>query len=245
MLTVASFTPPRLPGGEVGHLGLPAVALRVAQVQSEQLRREEARLVAAGAGADLEDDVLLVVRVLRDEEELELLLGGLEPRAELRELLLRHLAEVRVLLGEERLVVLDVLQELPVRAERVHGRLDRGALLRDLLEALAGRGDGRVGELVRQLLEPLLDGVELPEDFRGQHGGDVLPSGAGAGKHARGTDDLRRARGAVMGGLASTAQHVAQRLERACVGAGALDEDAAARSAPRARDRRAARAAAP
>src|SRR5687768_17457505 len=49
-------------------LELPALPLGEAAVHPEQVRREERRLVAAGAGADFQDDVLLVVRVLRDEQ---------------------------------------------------------------------------------------------------------------------------------------------------------------------------------
>ena len=54
------------------HLEAPAVALGVHAVHPEQLGGEERRLVAAGAGADLEHDVLLVVRILRDEQDLHL-----------------------------------------------------------------------------------------------------------------------------------------------------------------------------
>ena len=44
-------------------LDLPAVALRVARVHAAEAAGEERRLVAAGAGADFEEDVALVVRV--------------------------------------------------------------------------------------------------------------------------------------------------------------------------------------
>ena len=44
------------------HLELPALALGVARVHAEQVGGEQRRFVAAGAGADFEDDVLLVVR---------------------------------------------------------------------------------------------------------------------------------------------------------------------------------------
>ena len=54
------------------HLGLVAVGLGVAQVHPEQLGGEQRRLVATGAGPDLEDDVAVVVRVARQEQDLEL-----------------------------------------------------------------------------------------------------------------------------------------------------------------------------
>ena len=57
--------------------------LGVARVHAEEIGGEERRLVAAGPGADLDDDVLVVVRVLRDEQGAELgevlLAQGLQP----------------------------------------------------------------------------------------------------------------------------------------------------------------------
>ena len=50
------------------HVDLPALPLREAGVHAEHLGREQRGLVAAGAGADLQQDVLLVVGVLGDEE---------------------------------------------------------------------------------------------------------------------------------------------------------------------------------
>ena len=48
------------------HIEAPAMAFRVHAVHAEQIRREQCRFVAAGAGADLEHDVLFVVGILRD-----------------------------------------------------------------------------------------------------------------------------------------------------------------------------------
>ena len=47
---------------EVEDVDLPALALGVARVHAEQIAGEQRRFVAAGAGADFEDHVLLVVR---------------------------------------------------------------------------------------------------------------------------------------------------------------------------------------
>ena len=49
-----SLKPPRPVGVGAQHLDLPALALGVAAVHAEQLGGEQARLLAAGAGADLE-----------------------------------------------------------------------------------------------------------------------------------------------------------------------------------------------
>ena len=53
-------------------LGAPALALGIAQVHARQVGGEEGRLVAAGAGADLEEDVARVVGIARQERRLQL-----------------------------------------------------------------------------------------------------------------------------------------------------------------------------
>ena len=57
-----------LAGALAEHLDAPALALGVARVHPEQVAGEDRGLVAAGAGADLEEDVALVARVRRDQE---------------------------------------------------------------------------------------------------------------------------------------------------------------------------------
>ena len=76
--------------------------------------REQRGLRAARARADLEDRVLLVVRVARDQEQADLLLELRAARLELGDLALRELAQLGVALGEHRLRALEVGQELAV-----------------------------------------------------------------------------------------------------------------------------------
>ena len=66
---------PAEPGhGGVQDLGLPALPLGVAQVHAQQVAGEQRRLLAALAGLDLEDHVLVVVGVARHQQLLQLLL---------------------------------------------------------------------------------------------------------------------------------------------------------------------------
>src|SRR4029453_12146997 len=97
------FLEPAYPGGMAVHdLPLPALALRVLGVHAEQLGREEAGLVAARAGADLEEDVLLVVGIPRDEQAPQLLLERALPGGQLVDLGLGQLAHLAVgVLGED------------------------------------------------------------------------------------------------------------------------------------------------
>ena len=54
-----------------GDLDLPAAPGGIALVHAEQVAGEQRRLVAAGAGADFEDGVLLVGRVLGQQQDLD------------------------------------------------------------------------------------------------------------------------------------------------------------------------------
>ena len=78
---------------------LPALPLGVAAVHAEHLGREERRLVAARAGADLEQHVLVVVRVLGHEQQRDLGVERVALRLERARLLVRHLAQLRVVLA--------------------------------------------------------------------------------------------------------------------------------------------------
>src|SRR5918998_923121 len=68
--------------GGIENLHPPALSLCVAAVHPEHFGGEERGLVAARAGADFEDDVLLVVRVARQQEDAERLFILLQPRFE-------------------------------------------------------------------------------------------------------------------------------------------------------------------
>jgi len=55
--SMTSLRPPNAGGARVHHLDLPALRLRVLGVHARELGGEQRRLVAAGAGADLDEDV--------------------------------------------------------------------------------------------------------------------------------------------------------------------------------------------
>ena len=57
MRAITSLVAAQLAGDSRHHLDLPALALGVARVHAEQVAGEQRRLVAAGAGADFEEDV--------------------------------------------------------------------------------------------------------------------------------------------------------------------------------------------
>ena len=67
-----------LAGALAQHLDLPALGFGVAGVHAEQVAGEQRRFVAAGAGADFEEDVAVVVRILGHEQPLQLQLLGVD-----------------------------------------------------------------------------------------------------------------------------------------------------------------------
>ena len=126
-------------------------------------------LVAAGAGAELDDDVLVVVGVFGQQQDLELFFDRGEPGLERGELFLRHGAEVGVGFGEHGLGFGDAVLDLAVLAKLFDGRLEVAVRLGDGLELLlvldqrgvghlAGRGlrnglrVGRGGQTYRKIL---------------------------------------------------------------------------------------------
>jgi len=144
--------------GGVDDLGLPADALGVPQVHPQQVAGEQGGLVAARARLDLEDDVLVVVGVARDEQEAQLL-------GQFLALLLQILdlgGEVGVV-GGQFTRCLDVVAGLLPGAV---GGDDRGQLRIALVELARVRlvgVDRRIGELLLQvglLTDQFIDRLE-------------------------------------------------------------------------------------
>jgi len=151
--------------GEVEDLHPPALTLGVAAVHAEELAGEERRLVAAGAGADLEHDVSLVVGILGRELDAQLLLQRRLAFGEPGALLLRQGVElVAALEAGEHLVGRAPLAIglLPV-AVAAHDLGDLGQRLAGVAVGLAVRQDLRPRELLLQLVVGLLDLSQLVE----------------------------------------------------------------------------------
>jgi hypothetical protein len=187
-----SLTPPRLGLGEVDDLHPPALLLGVAGVHAEQLGREEGGLVAAGAGADLEDDVALVVRVLRDQLEAEPLLDLADPLLEPVALLLGHQEELVVLgqAGEHLPGFVELLLDLAQLPEERDRRIDLREGLVDLRVRLVIAQHRRIGEPLGELLVGLLELCELLD-----HGRDLvcgIRGASGIGPGAAGRSALGR-----------------------------------------------------
>ena len=149
-------------------LGLPALALGVARVHAEEVADEERRLLAAGAGADFDDRVLVGRAGRGEQQHLEARPRARPARLELLRLLLGHRPQLGVFF-----VCATGRGRLP---DRRHSGMARGlgdlrnrACSRDSVCSAAGRAATiRVGELA--LIASNLSMIPL-QYFGRDHGG--------------------------------------------------------------------------
>jgi hypothetical protein len=113
--------------GKFHDLELPALFGRVALVHAEQVGREERGLVAAGAGADFEDGVLLVGRILGQEHALHRALQFRQALAQFGGLFLGDRLHVGI--RGHRLGILQFALGLVPLVHRLHERSEIGIFL--------------------------------------------------------------------------------------------------------------------
>src|SRR5581483_3454113 len=158
--------PTELRGRRGQYVAPPCVALCVASIQLEQLTGPERRLLPAGAGADLDHDVLRVVGVLRNEQGLEPRAQGLRAGVGRLSLLAKERRHLGVRFGGREVArLLRLPTGLAVVAVGRDDLLELGELLAEPAHPVAVRGDLGRGHLIRELLVPCLDlgqtGVEI------------------------------------------------------------------------------------
>lgn len=151
-----------LAGTGIEHGGLPAARLAKALVHLVQVAGEDGRLVATGGRADLDDGILVVVGVARDEHVLDIFLELGKLSLVFGDVHLEHLLLIGVGgIVEHFLGSLDVVERADVLAR---GSNEVGlvrVLLVETRELLDVGGDGRVGQLLLELLVGLDDLFEL------------------------------------------------------------------------------------
>src|SRR3989440_302734 len=161
-------------GAPVHHLDLPALRLRVLGVHARELGGEQRRLVAAGAGADLDEDVPVVVGILGEDELLQLVFERGLARGQLVDLALRQLGQLAIAaLGQDVPGLAEPLEDVLVLGELLDDLLNVGVLFTQarVLGLLAE--DRGVGESALDLMRALFDLAELIEQHgSAPHGGD-------------------------------------------------------------------------
>ena len=137
-----------------------AAPLGVAGQHPVQVAGPQPGLVAAGARADLDDHVLVVVGVALDHRQADLLLERLDPLA--RGLQQRPQLGVVAVLGEQLARALEVVDDAPVLGGQLGGRLELAVGPAGGREPLAVGDHLGVGQLALELAEARLDlGDEL------------------------------------------------------------------------------------
>ena len=137
MLTTTSLMPPWPASLSDISSTLPALALGVTRVTA--VDRQERRFLAAGAGANLEHDVALVVGILRNQQQLELVRQALPADVEIVELLEREIAHFRIAALDQLLVVGDLPLDRLMLPVGVDDRLDLRQRLGLLADARSDR----------------------------------------------------------------------------------------------------------
>ena len=127
---------------------------------------EERRLVAAGAGPDLEDRVLLVVRVAGNQQQPHLPLELRLALAEALELRAGHLRHLGVRVGQHGLGIRDLGERAAVARAGLDDRPQPGQLAGHLGIGLPVAGEARVGELLLELPRVLLEHRDLVQQVR-------------------------------------------------------------------------------
>jgi hypothetical protein len=168
-------------------LAAPAGPLGMARVHAQQVAGEERRFVAAGAGADLEEGVARVLRVLGQQQALQLVLERAQLGLGAGDLFPGHLGHIGVVqhLARGRQVRL-ALQVALVAARHLRhlGMLARDAsVLRHVgHDVLAREQEVQLAEALRKALELLTQ--EGFHGKNGQSGKGAMPRAAGAGRRA-------------------------------------------------------------
>ena len=143
------------------HLNAPALFFGELAVHPEQLIREERRLVAAGSGADFEDDVFLIVRILRDEQHLDLSKEAVAPLLQAAQFFIGELAHVGIAALGELFSLRGFIQDRPILPDLLDERLHVAERLGVLPVLVRVRLDGRARYERHQLFVVRLDGIQL------------------------------------------------------------------------------------
>ena len=133
---------------------LPLFGLDEALVHLKEVARKDGSLVAARSGANLDNGVLLVHRITRNEHDLDVFLELGELGLVLGDLHLEHLLLVGIAgIVQHLLGHLDVIEGTKVLASCLHQVSLVRIFLVEAREFLNVAGNGRVGELLLELFE--------------------------------------------------------------------------------------------
>ena len=146
---------------EVRDLGLPPVRIGVHVVHPIKCMRKERRFFSADAGANLQNDVAVIVRVARQQQDTQLLLEVCAAGPALLNLLVRDLVQLRV--AQQRLRLCDLRLTGGIGPVGLHNRLQLALLTAKLCEHRRIGIVRGVGQLALKLGIPVFNLSQLFE----------------------------------------------------------------------------------
>ena len=157
--------------GGAHHVHLPALRLAVTRVHAEEVTCEQRRLVAARSGAHLEDGAAALQRIRRQQARQHGPLRVRDLALQTLDFALRLLGEVGIL--QQRLVPLDVVEDLEIALRRRLQLSEGGVLAHRLAVALRVRNDIWIahrglhrGQTIQHLRDLLLRDQGLLRELR-------------------------------------------------------------------------------
>ncbi len=146
------------------NLDAPTLGFGITRVHAEQVAGKDGGLVAAGAGADFQEDMAVVLRILRHQQALQLEFLGRDPRREVGELFLAHGPGFRVRARRELAGEAEVALERDEASIAFDERAQSRVLHRQFTELVLTRNHARVREQAADFLESLVQFFELAPD---------------------------------------------------------------------------------
>ena len=139
----------------------PALPLGIARIHTEKTRREECRFLSSDTAANLDNDVLVIVRIARPKENRQLLGESVTFRFCLGNLLCEHLLHLGIGFGEHLPVLFDGRERRPIGVIRLHNRRECRVLARIALPFCHVRHHGGVAQERLEFMIFIRNGVQF------------------------------------------------------------------------------------
>ena len=195
------------------HFHFPILRFRVARVHAEKFARKKRSFVSAGAGANFDDDVLVVVGIPGQQQEFQLALDNRAARFELVLLVVGHLLHFRVVRFDQQLLgaLQAFLNFLPLAIFGNHLGHFR-VRFRELLEARRVIVHFGRRELLGQFFVARFDVIELFKKRQVRHGMASKKTGNQKGNRKNVQDRVRASPGRGGRGSANKRRQTLQNL---------------------------------
>ena len=146
----------------VNDIRSPALTIGITGVHPEQIARKQCRLFSADAAAYFDNDILLVIRIFRKEQERKLALEHFALASEGRQFAVQHRAQFFfVRLFEQQSIFFDIGENLFVCPKFGNDRLERRVLAIDFRKSGNIGNDRRIARHRFQFQKTILNRLQL------------------------------------------------------------------------------------